>query len=101
MGTLARTQRGGCEWCAFCEAMLMRKEIKIGNAWVIMDVCRLCGIGSGVTVYPDGVTFVHTERSLRDGYCRDCWDLAHRRANGNGNQGHEPAATSFSKPPSQ
>jgi hypothetical protein len=80
--------------------MLMRKAIKIGNASVVMDVCRLCGIGSGVTVYPDGVEFVHTERSLRDGYCRDCFDLTHRRANGNGNA-HKPVATSVLKSPSR
>ena len=78
----------------------MRKEIKMGNGSVVMDVCRLCGIGSGVTVYPDGVEFVHTERSLRDGLCRDCY-LAHRRANRNSNRAHEPAATSLSKSPSQ
>jgi hypothetical protein len=78
----------------------MRKEIKAGNGLMVMNVCRLCGIGAGVTIYPDGVVFVHAERELKDGYCRDCWDLVTRRGKVNGNGAKAPSAGSASKPSS-
>lgn len=76
----------------------MRKEIKVGNGSAVMNVCRLCEIGAGVTVYPDGSVFVHAERKLRDGYCRDCWEIVHRRGSLNGNGAKVPLASSVSKP---
>lgn len=78
----------------------MRKEVKMGNRSVVMNVCRLCEIGSGVTIYPDGVEFVHRERELKDGYCHDCWELVNRRGKVNGNGAEAPLASSASKPSS-
>ena len=79
----------------------MGKAAKVGNGSVVTDPCRLCGIGSGVTIYPDGVVFVHTERELKDGYCRDCWELVHRHPNLNGEGAKKSAGVSPSKLPSQ
>jgi hypothetical protein len=79
----------------------MRKEVKMGKGSAVMDVCRLCQIGTGVTNYPDGVVFVHTERELKDGYCRDCWELVHRRANPNGEGARASSGVSLSKPRSR
>jgi hypothetical protein len=42
-----------------------------GSSSVIMQVCALCGVGAGVTRYPDG-PWHHAEEVLRDGLCQDC-----------------------------
>ena len=72
----------------------MLKTINFGNTLVRMDVYRFCKIGSGVTVYPDGVRFVHIQRRLREGdLCGDGWWMAHQRADGgNGNDRPSPAS---------
>lgn len=64
----------------------MRKIIAWGRGRVTMDVCRLCEVGSGITVYPDGIRFRHTQRALTDDLCDDCRKLL-RHGNG-----HRPAA---------
>jgi len=61
-------------------SLLMRKVIAWGRHEVVMEVCRLCGIGAGTTHYPDGIAFMHTQRKLNhDGLCDDCAKLLARR----------------------
>jgi hypothetical protein len=48
-----------------------------GPTSVVMTVCDICGIGAGVTRYPDG-PFCHAEDALVGGLCVDCRRLARR-----------------------
>jgi hypothetical protein len=39
---------------------------------IVMEVCEACGIGSGVTRYPD-MAYQHAQATLREGLCDDCF----------------------------
>lgn len=56
----------------------MRKTITWGCSTVEMEVCRSCGVGAGVTLYPDG-PFVHQQTRLRHDLCDDCLALELRK----------------------
>jgi hypothetical protein len=56
----------------------MRKTITWGRSTVTMEVCRSCGVGAGVTLYPDG-PFVHQQARLRSDLCDDCLALVLRK----------------------
>lgn len=78
----------------------MLKVVLLRRKCVVMNVCRLCGVGSGVTVYPDG-PFVHTQRRLHDDLCDACRASLVRHRNGRTGPAHLLPAERlrFSLPP--
>jgi hypothetical protein len=50
----------------------MIKIINWDGQRITMEVCEACGIGSGVTRYPD-MAYQHAQATLREGLCDDCF----------------------------
>ena len=58
----------------------MKKKINWKNKKIDFECCEKCGIGVGVTKYPDR-EFRHQEKHLTEGLCSTCYKEKMREVN--------------------
>ena len=64
--------------CSVKRAIKWNSFIAIDHVDIEMDVCKSCGVGAGVTHYPDG-DYIHACDKLVNDLCPDCIKSKERR----------------------